>query len=87
MTNVTRLPFTLRGRCRVIGIHEHIRTISGRKDSVGNAILSQISLGWFIHTDLDDAGISFGYGPDKPPLEVGDQLELSLVKVIPNGNA
>jgi hypothetical protein len=83
MTNVTRLPFTLRGRCKVVGIHEHIRTISGRKDSIGNAVLSQISLGWFIHTDLDDGGLSFGYGPEKPPLQTGDTLEISLVKVEP----
>lgn len=84
MTNVHRLPFALRGRCKVIGVHEHLRTISGRKDTLGQAVLSQVSLGWFVHTDLDDGGISFGCGPEKPPLEKGDTLELYLTKVMPD---
>lgn len=71
----------LRTRCRVRGVHEHLRTISGRKDSLGQAVLEQVSLGWFIHTDLDDGGISFGYGNDRPPVEIGDVLELTLAKV------
>lgn len=73
----------LRGRCKVLGVHEHLRTVSGKKDSLGQAVLSQVSLGWFIHTDLDDGGISFSYGPDQPPIKAGDTLEVTLSKVEP----
>jgi hypothetical protein len=69
----------------VTGVHEHLRTISGKKDTLGQAVLSQISLGWFVHTDLDDGGISFGCGPERPPLEKGDTLLLTLEKVEANG--
>lgn len=75
--------FRFRSRCRVIGVHEHLRTISGKKDSLGQAILNQVSLGWFIHLDLDEGGIAFQYGPERPPVEVGDTIELTLEKVIP----
>ncbi|HEY0723357.1 MAG TPA: hypothetical protein VGD41_05120 [Pyrinomonadaceae bacterium] len=77
-------PFRLRTRCRVIGVHEHFRNIAGRKNSLGESVIETISLGWFIHLDLDDGGIAFGYGPDRPPIDAGDTIELSFEKVRPN---
>lgn len=76
------MSFKMTTHCNVVGVHEHLRTISGRKDSLGQAVLSQVSLGWFIHLDLDEGGISFLYGPDRPPIEKGDIIKLTLEKVL-----
>lgn len=68
---------------RVTAIREHIRTVSGRRDRItGAAITESVSLGWFIVTDLDDGGISFPVGPEMPKdIAVGDKLLLTLAKV------
>src|SRR5262245_60511154 len=81
--NVSVLPFRMRTRCKVVGVHEHFRNIPGRKNSLGQSVIESISLGWFIHLDLDEGGIAFGYGPDRPPVDLGDTIELILEKVRP----
>ena len=78
------MTFRMRTRCQVIGIHEHFRNIGGRKNSRGESVIETISLGWFIHLNLDEGGIAFGFGPDQPSLAEGDTIELTLEKVSPN---
>lgn len=71
----------LSARVRVIGIHEHLRTVRGRKDPLGQAITEQVSLGWFMHVDLDDGGIAFRVGSTRPAdIQEGDELILSFMK-------
>lgn len=81
--NTVALPFRMRTRCKVTGVHEHHRTLYGRKNSKGEPYTENISLGWFFHLDLDEGSIAFGYGPDRPPLEIGDTIELIFEKVRP----
>ena len=78
---MTDTPFSLRTTCRVIGLHEHFRTISGRKDSLGQAVIERINLGWFMHLDLDEGGIAFGLGTERPNLKPGDIIELIFRKL------
>jgi len=82
--NVAFLPFKMRTWCRVLGVHEHFRNIAGRRNSQGEAVIESISLGWFIHLDLDEGGIAFRYGPDRPPVDTGDIIELVFEKVNPD---
>lgn len=76
----TALPLAF--RITVTGIYEHLRTVRGRKDPVsGAAVTEQISLGWFIHTDLDAGGISFCVGSERPAdVAIGDTLILTMRK-------
>src|SRR5262245_43670662 len=82
----TRPAFAVRTAVKVTGVHEHIKTIRGRRDSGGNPFTESMSLGWFLHVDFDGDGtgeISFGVGPDRPPVDTGDMLEITIVRLQP----
>jgi hypothetical protein len=78
----TYLPFGVRHR--VTGIHEHTRTISGRRDPVSGAVtMDSISLGYFMHIDMA-GGIAIQLGPTPPEdLKVGDEVIVSIRKADP----
>lgn len=78
--------FVDRFTAAVTGVHEHSRTIRGRRDSHGQAYTETISLGWFLHVDFDGDGtgeISFGGYTQRPPVRVGDLLEFTVVNLGP----
>lgn len=83
MTN-SSLAFRLLVRAKVLGIHEHRRTVRGRRDPLNPSlsIIEDVSLGWFLHIDFDEDGIgeiSIGVGPDRPQgVEEGDFILMTL---------
>lgn len=81
------MSFHLSTFVRVVGVHEHHRTVSGRKNELGQTVMNTISLGWFLHLDFDGDGIgeiSVGVGPLCPQgISVGDQVCMSLTRYEP----
>lgn len=77
------MTFPLATHVRVMAVREHLRTISGRRDPIsGAAVTNQVSLGWFVVVDLDEGGIAFPVGPEMPKdVAVGDTIKLTLAKV------
>lgn len=63
----------------ISGIHEHSRTISGRKTPSGEAVLEHISLGWFLHFEELDFSICWGHTLPRN-LAVGDRIRISFEK-------
>lgn len=74
----------LSARATVRGVHEHTRTIMGKRDPItGGAITEAISLGWFVHLDFgpESGPISFGVGPERPAqIAQGDEVILTIFK-------
>ena len=74
-------------RATVKGVHEHSRTIMGRRDPLtGGATTESISLGWFIHLDFgpESGPLSFGVGPERPTqVSLGDEVILTIYKSSP----
>lgn len=72
----------LAAKATIRGIHEHHRTIWGRRDPLtGGAVTEQISLGWFIHIDFgpESGPISFCVGPERPKdVVLGQEIVLAL---------
>lgn len=72
----------LAAKATIRGVHEHHRTILGRRDPItGGASTDQISLGWFIHVDFgpESGPISFCVGPEMPKgIVIGQEIILAL---------
>lgn len=67
----------------VVGIHEHTRTISGRRDPVTGAVaLENISLGYFMHLQWASGNVdAYHLGPTAPDdLKAGDTVEITFRK-------
>lgn len=69
---------------RIVGVHEHSRTIRGRRDSLGQAYTEEVNMGWFLHLEMLDGepfGVAIGVGTEKPEgFAVGDVLDMVLRK-------
>ncbi len=73
------MAFKLTGATKVTAVHEHFRTVYGRREpATGKSFEESINLGYFIHTDLD---LSFGAGAEKPDVKEGDTLKITLEKL------
>jgi len=74
------MSFNLKAKAKVLAVREHTRTISGRRDPVTGAFITEnVNLGWFIHLDFG-FGVPFavGVGPEKPDVREDQVLEWSL---------
>ena len=71
-------------RATIRGIHEHTRTMYGKRDPVTQAAVTEhISLGWFIHLDFgpESGPMSFSVGPHFPShISVGDEVIMTIFK-------
>lgn len=79
----------LAAKATIRGLHEHSRTIAGRRDPItGGTSIETISLGWFIHVDFgpESGPISFCVGPEMPRnITIGQEVILALFSPIPSG--
>lgn len=63
------------GRCTVVAVQEHSRTIRGRRDiATGAAITEQVNLGWHVHIDAGGSILSIPFGHERPNVKVGEEL-------------
>lgn len=76
-------PYSLKGTVPVLAIREHTRTIRGRRNPTsGESIVENVSLGWFLHLQLDGGVFAFRHGPTPPEgIAEGDRIEITLRKV------
>jgi len=78
-------------RATIRSIHEHHRTIFGRRDPLtGGSTTESINLGWFVHLDFgpESGPISFCVGPEMPKgISVGDEVFFALFKPTPKGES
>jgi hypothetical protein len=83
--NVVPLPnILLAARAQVIGIHEHKRTTSARKNPLDPQVVvtETVSLGYFMHLDFgpESGPISFGVGPEVPRgLKAGQTVIVAIL--------
>ena len=62
----------------VSGIHRHTRTVTGSRNAQGFASVTTIDEGWYIHFDFGGNEVFVGVGNERPPLAVGDVMDLAL---------
>lgn len=78
------MTFAIRTTIIVSDVREHHRTTFGKKDpATGRAYTESMNLGWFVHTNSFGDPFSFSVGLDRPDVQVGDKIEIQLLKVDP----
>lgn len=61
----------------VSGVHEHTRTISGRRNPIsGEVTMEHISLGWFIH--FEELDFSLCWGTERPAIREGSRMRITF---------